>query len=102
MVIFALLFLGSCVTRNRINAYLWLNNSPVPQEICDREPALKEYGIYRRLNDGNFEFISVCDIRMKNFLAMHKDDLARILNETQEMPNKTRANRSLDSAVSGR
>jgi hypothetical protein len=90
------------VTRNRINAYLWLNNSPVPQEICDREPTLKDYGIYRRLNDGNFEFISICNIKMKNFLAMHKDDLSRILNETQEMPNQTGANRSLDSAVSGR
>lgn len=84
MAIFALLFLVSCVTRNQINSYLWLNNSPIPTEICEREPLLKDYGLFRRLNNGNFEFISICDARMKNFLSMHKNDLARILNETKK------------------
>ena len=87
MAIFGLLFLVSCVTRNQINGYLWLNNTPVPQEICDREPLLKDYGLFRRLNNGNFEFISVCDQRMKQFFSMHKNDLARILNEAQSSSN---------------
>jgi len=72
------------VTRNQINAYLWLNNSPIPEEICQREPLLKDYGLFRRLNNGNYEFISMCDERMKSFISMHKDDLARILNETKK------------------
>lgn len=87
LAIFGLLFLVSCVTRNQINGYLWLNNIPVPQEICDREPLLKDYGLFRRLNNGNFEFISVCDQRMKQFFSMHKNDLARILNEAQSSSN---------------
>jgi hypothetical protein len=88
------------VTRNQINSYLWLNNSPIPTEICEREPLLKDYGLFRRLNNGNFEFISICDARMKNFLSMHKDDLARILNGTKKMSNEKRAIKSLAPTLS--
>jgi hypothetical protein len=69
------------VTRRSIKAYLWINNLPAPPEVCEREPLLKDYGLYRRLNNGNFEFLSVCDPRIKEFYSMHKDDLARILSE---------------------
>jgi hypothetical protein len=87
------------VTRNQINGYIWLTNTPLPQEICDREPLLKDYGLFRRLNDGNFEFISVCDARIKNFISMHKDDLARILNGTQKMLDQKAAIRALAPAL---
>jgi hypothetical protein len=71
------------VTRQRINAYLWVNNFPAPPEICDREPLLKDYGIFRRLNNGNFEFISMCDPRLKDFYSMNKEDLKKILGEKE-------------------
>jgi hypothetical protein len=83
------------VTRERVNAYLWLNNTPVPPEICEREPLLKDYGLFRRLNSGGFEFISFCDPKVNQFYSMHKDDLTRILNGTKKMPNKESADRIL-------
>jgi hypothetical protein len=87
------------VTRERVNAYLWLNNTPVPPEICEREPLLKDYGIFRRLNTGGFEFISFCDPKVNQFYSMNKDDLARILNGTKKVPNKETTNRALDAML---
>jgi hypothetical protein len=88
------------VTRERVNAYLWLNNTPIPQEICDREPLLKDYGLFRRLNNGGFEFISFCESKVNQFYSMNKDDLARILNGTKKMSNEKRAIKSLAPALS--
>jgi hypothetical protein len=42
---------------------------------------LKDYGLYRRLNNGNFEFVSFCDSKAKEFLSMYKSDLEDLLNE---------------------
>jgi hypothetical protein len=87
------------VTRERINAYLWLNNTPIPQEICDREPLLKDYGLYRRLENGKFEFISFCESKVNQFYSMHKDDLARIINGSKKMSHQKAAIRALAPAL---
>lgn len=87
------------MTRERINGYLWINNTPIPQEICDREPLLKDYGLYRRLSTGNFEFISFCDQKVNQFYSMHKDDLARIINGTKKVSNEKAAARILAPAL---
>ena len=49
------------MTRKEINAEIWLNTG-IPQEICDRNPEIKtgQYGQYRKLDSGNYEFISYC------------------------------------------
>jgi len=73
-----------CVNKREINAAIWLNNSPIPQEICEREPLLKEYGFFRRLNTGGFEFISFCNPEAKNWLGMHKTDFYRMMNKASE------------------
>jgi hypothetical protein len=88
------------VTRERVNAYLWLNNTPIPQELCDREPLLKDYGLYRKLNTGGFEFISFCETKVNQFYSMHKDDLARILNGNKKSSNQKAAIRALAPALS--
>jgi hypothetical protein len=79
---------------------LWLNNTPIPQDICEREPILKDYGLYRRLSTGNFEFISFCDSKVNQFYSMNKDDLARLLNGTQKMSDQKAAARALAPALS--
>lgn len=80
-ILITLLLLSSCITRKKISAYIWLNNSPVPQELCLREPALNDYGLYRKLNDGRLEFVSFCDVKARQFLSMHKDDFERLINK---------------------
>lgn len=58
---------------------VWLNNG-MPQGVCEREPSLRDYGFYRRLNDGGYDFISFCDDRAKDWLAVHKDDFNRMMD----------------------
>lgn len=72
------------MTRKKVNAYLWLNNSPIPQEICDREPDLNDYGFYRKLSNGKLEFVGFCEPLAKEFFAMYKTDLERLLNDKEE------------------
>ena len=81
-LVLGLLFLLSqgCVTRARINSNLWFGIA-IPENICEREPEVKSYGIYRKLNDGSFEFVSICSDEYQNFFSIHKDDFERLLNE---------------------
>lgn len=90
-----ILLFAACVSKREINASIWLNNSPLPVELCEREVALKEYGFYRRLNNGNFEFISFCNKKSNKWLAIHKDDFNRLMNRVNEPSNSTRAIRIL-------
>jgi hypothetical protein len=74
------------VTRKKIERYIWLNNFPLPKEICEID---SRYGFYRVLNNGKFEFVSACDPRAKQWVSMNKDDLKRLLNEkTRTRENK--------------
>jgi len=68
-----------CVTRSRLNAYLWFGIA-IPEDICEKTPEIKEYGVYRRLNDGRFEFVSICSDEYEQFFSMRKTDLERLLN----------------------
>lgn len=86
----AILFQG-CVSKKKLKAYLWLNNAPIPKEICDREPVLKDYGLYRRLNNGSFEFVSFCELKSKEFLSMYRDDLENLLHEQQQQSDSEKA-----------
>lgn len=80
---FVTLLLSGCVTRKKINAYLWLHGG-LPEETCERYPELRDSGIFRTLQGGKVEFVSYCDDKILKFLDMHKDDLARLLNEKPE------------------
>lgn len=58
----------------------------LPDELCVKADEYQaqgigwDYGFYRKLNDGNYEFISFCDPKSKEWFAMHKDDLAKVLD----------------------
>jgi hypothetical protein len=82
-----LLLCQGCISRQRLKTYLWLNNTPLPKDICEREPELKEYGFYRKLNDGTFEFVTFCGDKAKDFFAIYKKDLETILNG-EDKPTK--------------
>jgi hypothetical protein len=69
-----------------LNAAIWLNNGPLPESVC-ADPHNKLYGFYRRLNDGNFEFVSFCNPKANEWVSMHKDDFARLIDRATR-PNK--------------
>jgi len=57
-----ILLLGSgCLTRDQVQAEVWLQTGLSPTE-CASNPSLDTFGIYRKLNDGTYEFISYCSV----------------------------------------
>lgn len=77
LIILALpLIAAKCPTKTQINAAIWLNNG-LPAEFCCDKCEGWEYGFYRKLNDGKFEFISLCDPKAKDWVSMHKDDFKK-------------------------
>lgn len=97
----ALVALASCVSKREVDAKIWLNNFPVPKESCDAAPAIKEYGFYRRLNDGNFEFVSICNKASRGFKQMSNKDFARLMNRINEPDDNQKAVEILDPRESG-
>jgi hypothetical protein len=71
---------SGCITRGQVEATIWLNNLPVPEEICLQVPALRQRGIVRRLDTGQLEFVSVCNPKINEFLSTHRTDFDRILD----------------------
>lgn len=82
-----ILLLGtSCISKKKLIASIWLNNAPLPQSFCETYDG-QQYGFYRRLNNGKFEFKSLCDMDANHWLAIHKDDFKEILDAT--IPNQS-------------
>ena len=94
LVLSSSLLLG-CPSKKEIRAAIWKHNG-LPIELClahkdqctsdptfcESKQNVWQHGFYRKLNDGSYEFISFCDPRSKEWLAMWKDDLERILDAT--------------------
>lgn len=64
---------------------MWENNAPLPPELCGPKDAtpqnpLWQYGFYRILNDGKIEFISFCDAKSREWLAIYYQDLENLLD----------------------
>lgn len=74
--------LTSCLTRREIEATVWLNNAPIPSSECTA--AIAKRGFYRKLDSGKVEFVSFCSPEARQWLAIHKDDLQRILDSIAE------------------
>jgi hypothetical protein len=77
------LILNSCVTRQQIEAATWLNNfKAVPKEYCgtstNRGP-LWDYGFYRKLNTGKYQFISLCTNQGSEMFSVTDSDYQKIL-----------------------
>jgi hypothetical protein len=56
-------------------------NLPIPAEICEREPQLKLYGFYRRLNSGKLEFFSICQPEIAQFNGVWGPQLKDMLDK---------------------
>lgn len=78
LIAVAFLTLTGCVSKQKIKAAIWMNNGLSP-ELCAREPELHNYGFYRKLSNGKIEFISYCNPEARKWVAMHRDDLNRIM-----------------------
>ena len=75
-------------SRGEIEAKVWNNNFPLPQEICDKSPELQDYGFYRRLNDGRLEIQSVCNPLLPNMVSMKYDDFKALLDQYIKRPSE--------------
>lgn len=57
-------------------------------EICgvskaeSKNPELWDYGFYRKLNDGTFEFMPYCNPIARDYISMTKEDFKKILDST--------------------
>lgn len=80
-----------CITRAEIKATIWDNNGLSP-ELCEtvKPPELRsdlakqlwQYGFYRRLDRGKFEFMAFCDPKAVHWLAVYDQDFNEILDKT--------------------
>jgi len=85
--VLSLVLLGlapSCISGPKLKAALWLNE-PLPAEVC-AHPLLKEWGAYRKLNDGRYEITPYCAKEWGDYFAIRRNDLETILRET--LPKK--------------
>ena len=79
-LLLCMIVLSGCLTRAKIDAAIWLNNG-LPADLCEKEPELKDYGFYRKLDSGQLEFVAFCDPRAREWLSMHKDDFNKLMDE---------------------
>jgi len=68
-------------SRQQVDAVIFLNNTPLPEYLCDREPALHNYGFYRILNGGGYDFISFCNPEARRWISVYESDFNRILDK---------------------
>lgn len=67
---------------------MWLNNGPLPAAICEREPELRRYGFYRRLDAGSFEFVSFCRTDAGAWVSVYGPDFYKILDSLLPAPTE--------------
>ena len=94
-LILSLLFLASCVTKQEIDAALFVHQQ-IPEEICEREPALKKIGIFRVVDCNDMlrqigvckpdqltvrEKLSYCKYEVIRYFAIKDSELAEILKK---------------------
>jgi hypothetical protein len=75
------------VTRADIEAEAWLN-SGLPSDICSLNPELREFGLYRKLDDGRYEVIPYCAPQSRDYTAFRSDKLKEFLDAL--LPKETK------------
>lgn len=80
LVLLSLAMLQGCISRKQIEAAAWLNNFEAIQTLCQQYPEIRDYGFYRKLNDGNFQFLSVCEENAKRMISITDSDMKDILD----------------------
>lgn len=72
---------SSCVTRKQIETATWLNNfNAIPDEACYPGKALYRVGFFRRLDDGKFQFVSICSDTGNKMLSATAEDYKKLID----------------------
>jgi hypothetical protein len=66
--------------RKDIQAFSFLHDR-LPSKLCAENPSLRNFGIYRKLNNGQEEFISYCKTEIEQYLGFWSKDIERMLDK---------------------
>lgn len=96
IILIPLVFLfQSCVTREYVNARIWLNNFHIAKRYCDSNPDMSKLKFYRDVivnGESKLQTLSVCDIdeneESAQFVAMKKADFLNIMNKLSDKSKK--------------
>jgi hypothetical protein len=76
-----LLASSGCITRKQIEAATWLNNfHSIDPTLCYPNGPLYERGFFRRLDDGRFQFISICTETASKMLSATPEDYKKLID----------------------
>lgn len=80
---------ANCVTRDQVNAVIWLNNfsSEEMKALCKENPILHLHGFYRKLDNGTNEIIPICTKTAGEMLSATPKDYNEILDKALPRPN---------------
>lgn len=88
------ILLCSCVSRETIQAELWMHEA-IPEPICQNNPSLKDYGIFRKIKctknskpelcpPGKLtyeEYIPYCSPVIKNYSSANNEKIGEWLKQ---------------------
>ena len=74
------LAISGCITRQEIDAHIWLQ-SGIPATVCQASPKIAKSGIYRKLNNGKYEFISYCSPLIRHYLSIKDSEYEELLEK---------------------
>lgn len=75
-------FLTCCTTLTpKFKGAVFLHDQ-IPEELCSDR--LKEFGLYRRLSNGDYEVLSYCSKEIKNYLAIHGHEFELVEDSASE------------------
>ena len=80
---FATMFLSGCLNRKEVLSEVWLE-SGIPAAICT--PEVAKSGVYRKLNNGKYEFISYCNKAILDSVRFNGTKFQQVLDA--ELPEK--------------
>lgn len=80
LIVLASMSLMGCPKRAEIRAEMWLN-SGLPEDICERAPELKQFGMYRKLNTGKYEFLAYCRPESAKYFGISEKRFNELLDE---------------------
>jgi hypothetical protein len=89
LALLLLTILPACPNRVEIRAHFF-DNTGIPEHVCAKYPELWEFGMFRKLNDGKYEFVSYCKPEAQLYLDIYKDDLNNMLDKY--LPEKRQGN----------
>ena len=76
--------LQGCVSRTEvqkeIDASVFLHDK-LPSGLCPKDSPLWSLGIYRKLNNGNEEFVSYCNKEIEQYFGIYKKDVEKMLDK---------------------